>query len=399
MTTTGTPPGAAEAPAYPMERTCPYGMPPGYQELRERRPLSRVTLYDGRQVWLVSGNAEGRALLLDPRLSSSTRHPAFPYLSQGLAAQQEIVELPLVGVDGTEHARQRRMLSSGFGIRRIAALRPQIERIAQELVDAMLAGGPGADLVAAYTLPLASGTTFALLGVPPEDRRRLGELSHRALSASDEDTGAAARESFDVICGYLDDLIARREQEPGDGLIDELVAQRPAGGDRRELVMLCAVLLVGGNESTSTTIASSVLALFEHPEQLDRLRADPSLTAGAVEELTRLVSVTDALARVATADIEVAGHTIRRGDGVIVSTLLMNRDPAAWDDPDALDVHHKAGRHVAFGYGIHQCVGQNLARAEMEIALNTLFRRLPNLRPAGPPGQLPGGAVELPVTW
>ncbi len=408
VTVTGDPSDATQAPAYPMERACPYEMPVGYASLRGRGPLSRVTLYDGRQVWLVAGNAEGRALLLDPRLSSDTGRPGFPYLTRGLAAQRDMSALPLIGVDDPEHGRQRRLLTSAFGVRRIAGLRPLIARIAGELIDAMLAGGDQAELVSAYTLPLASATNLALLGVPPADGRHIDEYARAALSPSDEDEGRTAKRSFEELCAYLDQLIARKEREPGDGLIDDLLAARTSGSgiERARLPMLCAVLLIGGNESTSNTLASSVLVLLEHPEQMERLRTDPSLTAGAVDELTRFISVTDAVPRVATADIEIAGQTIRSGDGVIVSTMLMNRDPTAWAHPDTVDVGHKAGRHVAFGFGIHQCVGQNLARAEMEIALNTLIQRVPTLRRAVPSQRVPGdapygpdGVATLPVAW
>ncbi|MFJ7998855.1 cytochrome P450 [Streptomyces sp. NPDC096310] len=404
---------AVRAPGFPMERACPYQTPPGYDRLRESGPLSQVALYDGRLVWLVSGNAEGRALLPDPRLSSDTDRPDFPFLTERLASQR-FDALPLIGTDDPEHAHQRKLLTSGFGIRRIAALRPYIERTAEALLDRMVGGGDRADLVTAYTLPLASDSTFALLGVPEEDRPQLDAWSRRALFPADAADADSPAQAFQDILDYLRDLIARRERVPGDGLIDDMIASArnrdgadPGGVDLEGLVTICSVLMVGGNESTSSTIATSVLALLEHPDQLAALRNDASLTAGAVEELTRLISVTDALQRVATEDIEIAGRTIRKGDGVIISTMLMNRDPNAWEDPNVLDIRRKAGRHVAFGYGIHQCVGQNLARAEMEIALNTLLRRVPSLRLSVSPEQvrgsvphaLLGGVAELPVAW
>ncbi|WP_406016298.1 cytochrome P450 [Streptomyces sp. NBC_00984] len=400
---TVTPQDTDPAPAYPMDRTCPYRMPPGYASLRERRPLSRVTLDDGREVWLISGNAEGRALLRDPRLSSNTSRLGFPCL-----AGQQVPELPLIGTDDPEHARQRRLLASGFGIRRIAALRPQIERTAEELIDAMLAQGNSAELVRAYSLPLACDASFAFLGVPREERHLLKDLVRSTLLGSPEEETHASGHAFTGIQDYLRELIARKERTPGDGLIDELLAGHPVRdeADRDQLVLLCTVLATGGNETTSATIATSVFALLEHPEQAGMLRTDSTLTAGAVEELTRFISAGDALLRAAVADIEIAGHTIRAGDGVIISTMLMNRDPGAWDDPDVLDIRRRASRHVAFGYGIHQCVGQNLARAEMEIALNTLLRRVPTLRLAVPAGQVRStpaatqeGVAELPVTW
>ncbi|MFG2228386.1 cytochrome P450 [Streptomyces sp. NPDC048644] len=405
--TANTPSATAHGPAYPMERSCPYRMPDGYQALREGRPLTRVTLYDGRGAWLVTGNAEGRALLPDPRLSADTSHPSFPCLMQEMADQQ-VPQLPLIGVDDPLHARQRRLLASGFGIRRIAAQRPHIERAAAELTDAMLAAGNRAELVGAYTLPLASEATFTLLGVPPERRPELAGLAKRMLTLSGEGNTGQAEQTYHQLLTRLEELLASRHLTPGEGVIDDLIAHHQPLGDADigDLAMMCMVLITGGNDTTAVTLATSLHALLEHPDQLDRLRSDPALVPGAVEELMRLTSVTDALLRVATADIDVAGHTIRAGDGVIFSTMLMNRDPDTWEAPDTLDVHRKAGRHVAFGYGIHQCVGQNLARVEMEIALTTLLHRIPTLhldpdhqvRSVTPHAQL-GGVAELPVRW
>ncbi|MGW4648714.1 cytochrome P450 [Kitasatospora sp. NPDC004289] len=404
-----TPAQPTAAPAYPMERTCPYRMPVGYEQLRDGEPLSRVTLYDGRQVWLVSGNAEGRALFPDHRLSSYVLDPAFPFLAPRIAAQtQQHAAPPLVGVDDPDHGRQRRMVIPGFGIRRVAELRPEIQRIADELIDAMLAAGSEAELLASYALTLPSAVICALLGVPYEDRSFFDERSRHVLSSAGEDEAELARKSFTEILHYLYGLIARKEREPGEGLIDQLIAHQLAEGalDRDELAMICSLLLVSGHETTSNMIALSTLTLLDHPEQLARLRADESLWPGAVDELMRFTSIGDVLPRVAAEDIEIAGTTIRAGEGVMMSTMLMNRDPRAWERPDELDVTRRAGRHVAFGYGIHQCIGQNLARAEMEIALATLFRRIPTLRMAVPGDQVPlnapyvlQGVAALPVAW
>ncbi|MFG2841878.1 cytochrome P450 [Kitasatospora sp. NPDC048296] len=410
MTVTPTGSRSSEAPAYPMARGCPYRMPDGYEQLRADGPVSRVTLYDGRNVWLVSGSAEGRALLLDPRVSVDVRHPSFPALTPQSAEQAEAgFAPPLSGVDDPEHAHQRRMVIPAFGVRRIAALRPRIEGFAEELVDAMLARGDRADLVAAYSLPLACAANFALLGVPEDDGRYIAERTRQVLAPADGNAPGEAGKLFGEILTRLRDLVARKERQPGTGLIDDLLAARPdeGGMDGDQLVALCAILLTGGDDTTSSTIAAATLALLEHPDQLEKLRREPELTPGAVDELTRLTSVADVLPRVATADIELAGHTIQDGDGVLVSLMLMNRDPGTWQEPDALDIHRKAGRHVAFGYGIHQCVGQNLARAVIETALTVLLRRVPTLRlavpadqvRANPPYVLQGSLSALPVAW
>ncbi|MFI6154336.1 cytochrome P450 [Kitasatospora sp. NPDC051170] len=410
------PPGA---PAFPIARGCPYRMPEGYELLRAAGPLSRVTLHDGSTAWLVSGSEEGRALLLDARLSVDVRRPGFPTLSPQLATQSENgFTPPLSGVDDPEHAHQRRLVIPGYGIRRIAAMRPEIERTAEQLLDAMLtAHDRRADLVAAYTLPLACAAGFALLGVPPEDGRHIAERTRRVLCPADEAESADAPQNFTEVLERLRQVLDRADdpsddpsEEQGEdhrpGLIAELLTAQTEM-DRDQLTLLCAILLTGGDDTTSSTVAAAVLALLQHPDQLNLLREDPALLPGAVDELTRYTSVADVLPRIAVADLEIAGHTVRAGEGVLISTMLMNRDPAAWPEPDTLDLTRRAGRHVAFGYGIHQCVGQNLARAVIETALAALLRRAPGLRlavpadqiRANPPYVLQGSVSTLPVTW
>ncbi|MFI1254431.1 cytochrome P450 [Streptomyces netropsis] len=395
---------SATAPDFPRARTCPYQPPADHEALAERGPLSRVTLYDGREVWLVTGHAEGRALLTDQRLSSDRQNPAFPVFAARAEGQGQ-APLPLIGYDDPEHARQRRMLIPSFGLKRIAAMRPQIQRIADELIDAMLADGPEAELVSAYALPLPSMVICSLLGVPYEEHELFESLSRSLLLS---ETGAQARGIRQEFEDYLDGLIARKEAAPGEGLLDELIADRLAEGqlDRRELVMTAMVTLVAGHETTANMISLGMYTLHEHPDQLAALRADPALVPGAVEELLRYLSIADVMVRVATADIEVAGQTVRAGDGVILGASLINRDAGVYERPGVLDVRRSARHHVAFGFGIHQCLGQNLARAELEIAFTTLLTRIPTLRIAVArdellikPATTLQGLFTLPVAW
>ncbi|MFD7235594.1 cytochrome P450 [Streptomyces syringium] len=395
---------SATAPVFPHERTCPYQPPAGHEALVADGPLSRVTLYDGREVWLVTGHAEGRALLTDQRLSSDRQNPAFPVFAPRAEGQGE-ASFPLIGYDDPEHARQRRMLIPSFGLKRIAAMRPQIQRIADELIDAMLAGGTEAELVSAYALPLPSMVICSLLGVPYEEHELFESLS-RALLLSE--TSAEARERRLEFEDYLDGLIARKEAAPGDGLLDELIADRLAEGqlDRRELVMTAMVTLIAGHETTANMITLGMYTLHEHPDQLAVLRAEPALMPGAVEELLRYLSIADVMMRVATSDIEIGGRTIRAGDGVILAVSLINRDAEVYERPGTLDVRRSARHHVAFGFGIHQCLGQNLARAELEIALTTLLTRIPTLRITVArdellikPATTLQGLFALPVAW
>ncbi|MEU3403267.1 cytochrome P450 [Streptomyces sp. NPDC006670] len=390
--------------SFPQDRTCPYHPPAAYQPLRDTRPLTRVTLFDGRSVWMVTGHAEARALLADNRLSTDRTHEGFPLPSarfKGITRQRTA----LLGEDDPVHNTQRRMLIPSFSVKRAAALRPRIQETVDRLIDAMVAKGPRAELVSAFALPVPSMVICALLGVPYEDHEFFEAQSRRLLRGPGPSDVEDARTQLQ---GYLRALILHKRAEPGEGLLDELIATRLEAGelDVEELVSLAAILLIAGHETTANMISLGTFTLLRHPEQLAELRADPSLLSGAVEELMRFLSIADGMLRLATEEIEVGGVTIRPGDGVIFSTSVINRDEAAFEDPDVLDWHRGANRHLAFGFGIHQCLGQNLARAEMEIALGTLFDRLPGLRLAADPEAIPfkpgdtiQGMVELPVEW
>ncbi|MFJ8362127.1 cytochrome P450 [Streptomyces sp. NPDC093984] len=402
MTKTGT--TVSEPVAFPQDRTCPYHPPTAYEPLRSARPLTRVTLYDGRDVWVVTGHATARALLADPRLSSDRTRSAFPAVTARFAAARNR-RLALLGVDDPEHRAQRRMLVPSFTLKRATALRPRIQAIVDRLLDAMEAAGPPVELVSAFALPLPSMVICALLGVPYADHDFFEEQSRRLLRGP---SVADTQDARDRLNTYFEELIDLKREEPGDGLLDELIQEQLREGalDRDELVSLATLLLVAGHETTANMISLGTFTLLHHPEQLAELRADPGLMSAAVEELLRFLSIADGLVRVATEDIEIAGTRIRADEGVLFSTSVINRDTTAFPEPDTLDWHRPARHHVAFGFGIHQCLGQNLARAELEIALRTLFDRLPGLRLAAPaeeipfkPGDTVQGMLELPVSW
>ncbi|MEV0318182.1 cytochrome P450 [Streptomyces sp. NPDC050658] len=389
---------------FPADRTCPYEPPPSYGRLRADGPLSRVTLHDGRPVWVVTGHAEARALLADPRLSADRQNPAFPHPTPRDAALSSQVT-PLVGVDEPNHARQRRLVLPTFSTRRIGSMREDIRRIADELLDTMLRQGPPADLVASFAQPLPSMVICELLGVPYADHEFFESRSHRLLTAS---TAAGAEGARAELEGYLRDLVTARQGDPRDALLDDLIAQQRAQGEvnRDELAGIALVLLIAGHETTTNMISLGVLTLLEHPGQWAELQADPTLLPGAVDELLRFLSVADGLLRVAVADISVAGRVIRSGDGVVMATSLVNRDGRTFARPDELDVRRPAYQHIAFGHGVHQCLGQSLARAELEIALAALHARVATLRQVRPARDLPfkpGGTIqgllEFPVTW
>ncbi|EGX54800.1 cytochrome P450 [Streptomyces zinciresistens K42] len=392
--------------AFPQSRGCPYHPPAAYDSLREERPLARVRLYDGRPVWMVTGHALARTLLADPRLSTDPQRPGFPATSERVARIRRR-RTALLGVDDPEHRVQRRMMIPGFTLKRATALRPRIQRIVDERIDAMIAQGPPAELVGAFALPVPSMVICALLGVPYDDHEFFEGQSRRLLRGPTADDSMDARARMEA---YFEELIDSKERQdtPGDGVLDELVHRQLRDGDldREGVIALAVILLVAGHETTANMISLGTFTLLRHPARLAELRADPALLPAAVEELMRMLSIADGLVRVAAEDMEVAGETIRAGDGVLFSTSVINRDEAVYPEPDTLDWHRPARHHLAFGFGIHQCLGQNLARAEMEIALRTLFARLPHLRLAVPaedipfkPGDTIQGMLELPVTW
>jgi pentalenic acid synthase len=285
-------------------------------------------------------------------------------------------------------------------------MRADIERIVHGFIDEMLAAGPPADLVSQFALPVPSMVICRLLGVPYEDHDLFQDASRRLVQATDEAAAITARDDLDH---YLDGLITKLQAEPVPGLLGSLVAEQLANGeiDRQELVSTAMLLLVAGHETTASMTSLSVITLLEHPDQHAILRADPSLVPGAVEELLRYLAIADiAGGRIAKADIQIDGQLIRAGEGVIVTNSIANRDGSAFEDPDTFDVHRSARHHIAFGYGVHQCLGQNLARLELEVIITALFDRIPTLRLAVPVEQLtlrPGttiqGVNELPVTW
>ncbi|MEV0174301.1 cytochrome P450 [Streptomyces sp. NPDC050803] len=392
--------------AFPQSRTCPYHPPTAYDPLRGTRPLARITLYDGRPAWLVTGHALARSLLADPRLSAVRSRPGFPAPTARLAAVRHR-RTALLGVDDPQHRVQRRLMVPSFTLKRAVELRPEIQRIVDGRIDEMTVQGPPAELVGAFALPVPSMVICALLGVPYADHEFFEAQSRRLLSGP---APADTQDARDQLEGYFGELIDRKQKrpEPGEGILDELAHRQLREGEpgREDLIALALILLVAGHETTANMISLGTFTLLQHPDRLAELRADPELLPGAVEELLRMLSIADGLLRVAMRDIEADGTTIRAGEGVVFSTSVINRDESVFPEPDILDWGRAARHHVAFGFGIHQCLGQNLARAELEIALRTLFRRLPTLALAAPADEIPfkpgdtlQGMLELPVTW
>ncbi|MFE6049325.1 cytochrome P450 [Kitasatospora sp. NPDC056446] len=382
---------------------CPFGPPPAYSEAAATGPVTRAKLPDGDLCWLVTGLAEVRTVLSDRRFSADIRHPAFPLLVAG--ARELITDNPdFLRLDDPEHARQRRMLTGEFLVKRVEALRPEIQRIVDEALDRMTAGRTTADLVTDFALPVPSLVICLLLGVPYEDHDRFQGLSRTMLNQ--ESTVEQLREAQEEVLGYLRDLTARKRAQPEDDVLSRLAARDDLTPE--DAAAMGVLLLVAGHETTANMIALSTALLLEHPEQIPGL-ADPATLPGAVEELLRLLTIVHTgLPRVALEDVELGGVTVRAGEGVMAMLSTANRDEAAFGGAghratDELDLYRDARRHLAFGFGVHQCLGQPLARAELQIALETLFRRLPGLRPAGErefrTESFIYGMRSLPVAW
>ncbi|GHH63943.1 cytochrome P450 [Streptosporangium violaceochromogenes] len=384
--------------------------------MREEAPLVRAAA-PGGNVWLVTRHAEAQQVLCDPRISTDPTTPGHPLarssehpLSEEERRERERLRAgQFIDMDPPEHDVYRRMLIPEFSVRRVREMRPGIQEVVDGLIDDMLKQGSPADLVEAFGLAVPSLVICRLLGVPYADRDFFQSRTRRMIGTNveeSEDGMLAAAEMWD----YLDGLVAEAEREPADNLVGRLVATRRKAGalSHDALVGMTFLLLVAGHETTGNMIPLGVHTLLRAPGQLAALRAAPDGWPDAVEELLRYHSIVDWVAfdRVATEDMEIGGQVVRAGEGMFVLGASANRDPRVFDRPDELDLRRGARNHVAFGYGVHQCLGQNLARAELEIAYRTLFERLPGLRVVGDDEELSFkydnlvfGLHALPVAW
>jgi len=410
-TLTGTAETVSDVPEYPMGRAagCPFAPPPEVMELSAARPLSRVRIWDGSTPWLITGYEEVRTLFSDSRVSVDDRRPGFPHWNEGMLSTVHKRPRSVFTSDAEEHTRFRRMLSKPFTFKRVEGLRPAIQQITDEHIDAMLAGPRPADIVTALALPVPSLVISQLLGVPYEDAEMFQHHANIGLAryATGEDTVKGAVN----LNKYLARLVETKMENPAEDAVSDL-AERVKAGELsvKEAAQLGTGLLIAGHETTANMIGLGVLALLQYPEQATVLRDtdDPKVVANAVEELLRYLSIIqNGQRRVAAEDIEIAGEVIRAGEGIIIDLAPANWDGKAFAEPERLYLHRSgAGQHVAFGYGRHQCVGQQLARAELQIVFHTLLRRIPTLELAVPVEDVPFkhdrlayGVYELPVTW
>ncbi|MFJ7076857.1 cytochrome P450 [Streptomyces sp. NPDC098781] len=373
---------------------------PVYARLREQGPVHRVRLPDwASEVWLVVGHEEARAALADPRLSKDGA-------KIGLKSLEEVmIGKNLLATDPPQHTRLRGLIARSFTMRRVEELRPRIQQITDDLLDAMLPRGR-ADLVESLAHPLPLTVICELLGVPEMDRAEFRRMSTEAIAP----TGPGNEvDAFTRLGAYFTDLIEdKRCAGPTGDLLSDLIRTTAEDGDRLspdELRGMAFILLIAGHETTVHLITGGVHALLTHPDQLAALRADMTLLDGAVEEMLRHEGpVETATFRYAAEPLEIAGTSVEQGEAVMVGLTAANRDAARYAAPDTFDIRRDTRGHLAFGHGIHFCLGAPLARLEARTALRSLLDRAPGLAPDGPPGEwLPGmlirGVRSLPVRW
>lgn len=397
----------SETAGFPFPRRCPMHPPAEYDGLRAEAPISRVTLASGRRAWLLTTHEHVSTMLTSPAVSSNLADPGYPLHFNAPVEILESMRPVMLAMDPPVHTAQRKMVLAEFTRRQVARLRPGIQTVVTDRIAELEQGGRTADLVADFSVPVTSLVICELLGVPYGDRDFF-QARTRALVSVDADPDDRTA-SHGALTEYFGRLLDAKRSDPGDDLLSRLVAKNDTEEtlDHDELVKMANVLLVGGLETTANMIGLGVVGLLENPGQLDGLRDDPTRWPAAVDELLRFFSIADQVtSRVATADFTIGDVVIRAGEGVIGLSASANHDSSVFDDPGVLDVSRDARHHLAFGKGIHLCIGQNLARLELEVALSTLFERLPGLRLGCAVDELPltaegglHGVRRLPVTW
>ena len=393
-------------PDFPFPQARPPEPSDAYARLRREEPVSLVTTPTGDVAWITTRHDDVQTVFADPRFSrAAVLQPGAPRSSHldGLSA------VSLLSMDDPGHGRLRRLVASAFTARRVESLRERTESICAGLLDDLAGAEPPADLMSHLAVQLPVIVICELLGVPPQDHVRFRAWSSEFFATADQDAEGVLR-AYAELTAYIAGLVAAKRDQPGDDLLSALITARDEGDrlSEEELVNLTMTILIAGHETTANQIANSVVTLFRHPDQLAALRADPSLVPRAVEELLRYspLSSGGGLIRIAREEIELSGTTVKAGEGVIPISGAANRDPEVFPQPDRFDLGRERNSHLAFGHGIHHCLGAQLARMELQVALAALLRRFPGLRLAIPDGELPwkqgiitNALGTLPLTW
>ncbi|ANN15491.1 cytochrome [Amycolatopsis orientalis] len=384
---------------YPFNSFTGLELADGYAEARERPGLTRVRLPFGEPAWLVTRYEEAKQVLADRRFSRAEAHRR--------DAPRALSRIPggIVTMDPPELTRIRGLAVKTFTPQRVERLRPHVRRLANELIDLMEDVGAPADLVKDFSLPIPISVICELLGVPARDHERF-RLWNDALLATDLPPEEVQRK-LGELAGYFTQLIVKRREEPAEDLISALVEACDADDElsEKDLMLLCIALLVAGYEATASQIPNFLHVLLRNPDQLARLRAEPELVPDAVEELLRFVPLASSamFAHYPSEDVQVGETLVRQGEPVLVSIGSANRDAARFEQGEVLDLSRNAQGHLAFGYGIHHCVGAPLGRVELQEAVRALVTRLPGLRQAGEiewkTATFFRGPLSMPVTW
>ena len=400
---------ASEEPRkYPFSEPDRLNLDPAYAEIRRGPGLARVQLPFGRPAWLATRYEDVKLVLGDPRFSRA----------RAVASGDEPSHIPfgpgpdtIVAMDPPEHTRLRRVVAKAFTMRRIDSLRPWVQKIVDELIDDMEKQGSPLDLVETFARPQPGMTIFELMGIPYEDRPQVQKWTDIALSTQSAGyTRDEVRDASQAIRSYLVEQLQIRRREPKDDLLGVLVNARD-GEDRlteEEMVNLGVAVVVTGNETTADQITNFTYLLLTHPEHLRELRDNPGLVPQAVDEMLRYTPLLagTSFPRVATEEIVLSGTLIRAGEAVLPSMMSANRDETVFPNPDVLDFHRKDNPHLGTGHGVHRCLGAQLAKMELEIAIASLIERFPGLRLAIPAeqvmfrkGTLQRAPQELPIAW
>ncbi|MEU0530473.1 cytochrome P450 [Amycolatopsis tolypomycina] len=391
----------------PMDRDAgPFDPPRAITRLRAARPVSPLVFPDGHEGWLVTGYEEVRQMMADTRFSSRLDLDVIhvPYETGMPAPTEPSPQMPgmFIAMDPPDHGRLRRKLTGAFTVKRMKQLEEHIADIVERQLDHLARLTPPVDLVQEFALPVPSLVICELLGVPYADRGTFQANSAQFMLR--EQTLEEKMGAYIAVNTYLTELVTSKRAEPGDDILSDLARHEELTVE--ELTGAAFLLLLAGHETTANMLSLGTFALLEHPSQAAELRADAELLPGAVEELLRYLSVADIFFRYATEDLELGGETITKGSTVVVSLLAANRDPRRFENPDTLDIHRNARGLLSFGHGVHQCLGQQLARIEMRAGFEGLLRRFPTLALAVPAEEVKlrtdmniYGVHELPVTW
>ncbi|SMD26309.1 cytochrome P450 [Kibdelosporangium aridum] len=373
--------------------------------LADGEPLVRVRLPYGGDAWVARRHDDVKAVLGDPRFSRAVAFGKDVPRSTPLIREDRTI----LDMDPPDHTRLRKLAAKAFTAKRVELLRPRVQQIVNTLIDEMIAKGAPADLMSSVSWPLPITVICEMLGVPYEDREKFRGWTDAALALT-AFTPAEIEQAQQNLTDYMSGLLDQRRENPQEDLLTALMQARD-NDDRLnpdEIAQLAVALLVGGHETTANQFGNFVYNLFNHPEELAKLRANPDMVNSAVEELLRHtpLGASGGFVRIATEDIELGGTTVRAGEGVFVDLIAANRDPRRFDNPQELRLDREVVGHIAFGHGVHHCIGAQLARLELQVALGTLFKRFPDLSLAVDAqevpwkhGRLVRGLQELPVTW